>query len=258
MALARLPAEVIRRIIQGIADGHNFSEDLQACALACRTLSSPCRSHLFRELSLGSDNRCTELSSMLDRDPIIVPYIKSVKASCNGVSFPADSNALFAALQKCTNVASLDLMFDEDITGAQDLEEWNLSLPSLHTLEISGGPVPCSVVEALLSTCSSLASLNLTSVGFTCDGRRPQRRKTPVRRLYIESCAGSDPNAGMRLAESTAGLQEIKVAFNYEGDAEFAGEVIRAIGGDLRQLQMSMQWDLASEAHSAHLTQLVR
>jgi len=191
---------------------------------------------------------------MLHQDPNIAPYIKSVKASCSGPSFPADSNALFTALQKCTHVASLDLMFDEDTTGDQDLEDWTLRLPSLHTLEISGGPIPCNVVEALLSTCSSLASLNLTSVGFICDGSPSQRRKTPVRRMYIESCAGSDLNAGTRLSASMAGLQEIKVAFNYEGDAEFAGEVIRAIGGDLRQLQMSMQWDLASEAHSTHLT----
>lgn len=244
----RLPTELLGRIVDEAAV-LNHSR-VQACALVSSSLLPHARKHIFRKISLSSSDRCEQLQDILNKNPAIAPFITSIYAGITGEAFFASNKPLFACLQQCTQLQALELMFDEDVTGVEDPASWNIKLPSLHVLELSGGPIPCSAVEALLSSCTSLDSLCFISTGFRCDAELPKLSRPPVRRLYISSCAGSDDGAGSRIATHIESIHALEVGLDYEGDAQFTGEVLDVCADSFNKLILAFQWDLASDAYS--------
>ncbi|PCH33762.1 hypothetical protein WOLCODRAFT_112452 [Wolfiporia cocos MD-104 SS10] len=239
-----LPPEISDYILDYL---HDDTRSLAACSLTCRDWVPTARYHLFASVTLHSARLCAAFANLVQRSPLIAPYVRELNVSKLSKHAESDSLLVERTLRTIltrleqTHTLSVSLLNAQSIAIMQSSLTRNPSVTELH-LQFCEFATFGDVID-LLSAFPELESLALRGVSWgdaSLGHHAPRATSFPkLRKLRL----GRDVDTSTLLDFVLCGshhrsITELAACCTSEDGAAAVGALIENIGPSLRHLEL--------------------
>ena len=255
MSVDSLPAELVDQTVKLAYNGDDILT-LTSCALVCSGWNAASRRYIFERVRVSSDDRLTALEDLVERDPEVGPYIRtlvvrpsmSVMAKTSSLWIGKLAKKLPAKLTclqtiECVDLHELGDAFDGDFV--HELEGFS----SVERLTFDQSALHFSLLYALAA---ALPGLRHLSLGFLLPLpsmliRDPEQLHT-LQLTSVGLDVGSIYPYGLRDAShwvlgspSRHTLRSLTIVARHGSHAAVTGHVLNELGPQLEELDLKLE-----------------